>query len=112
MTTRPPASSHSPAAIVLQHRGALRDHGLAGIHFGHFAAELTEALLDLGHHRGVARKLAAEEIGDGVACAIIFRWTEASAGDNQLGALGGFVESVAQGREIVADNGLARDFDA
>jgi hypothetical protein len=102
----------SGAPIVIENGRALGNHGLARIHFGHFATELAEARFDLAHHGGIAREFPSEEIGHGVARAVIFGRAEASAGDHEFDALGRFVQRVAQRGEIIADHRLARDLDA
>ena len=84
------------AAIVFENGRAFGNHGLARIHFGHRAANLAEARFDLAHHGGIAREFSAEQIGHGVARAIVFGGAEASAGDDEFDALGRFVEGVAQ----------------
>ena len=61
---------------------------------------------------GSRASFLSEQIGHGVARAVVFGGAEASAGDHKFDALHRVVERVAQSGEIVADHGLARDFDA
>ena len=100
------------AAIVFQDRRAFRDHGLARVHLGHRASNFAKARFDHFHHSGIAREFATEQIGHGVARAIVFGGAEASAGDDEFDALGRFLERIAQRGEIIADHRLARHLDA
>ena len=72
---------------VLQHFRAFRHHRLAHIHRGHFAAQLPEAPFDVAENRVVAVQLAAQKLGHGFACQVVFRGAKSAACDNQRHAV-------------------------
>ena len=84
----------SGATRIRQDRGAFGNHGLAFIYFGHGAREAAKTLLDFAHDGFVQVQLAAEQVGNGFARAVVIGGAEAAAGDDQVGA----IEGVAKGR--------------
>ena len=84
---RPRASSHSPGAVPRPFSRtvrAFRHHRLAGVYFGHRAAQLPEARFNLAHDGGIARELSPEQIGHGVARAVVLGGTKAAACNHQV----------------------------
>ena len=100
------------AARIFEDGRAFRHHRLAFVHFGHRAAKLPEARFDLAHDGGIARKFSAEQIGHGLARAVVLGGAQASAGNYEFDALHRVGEGVAQSGEFIADHRLARDFNA
>ena len=111
----PLASIHkagSAAARIRNHCGAFGDHRLAAIDFGHHAAEAAKKFLDVAEHVFVQFELAAEQIGDGFASAVVVSGAEAAAGDDQVGAVERLAERCAHVVERIADHGFVHHADA
>ena len=115
ITMRPLASSHSPGAVPRSFSRTVAPSGTMA--WRAFTSDIArpswrKRASILLITAGSRAELAAQQIGHGVARAIVFGGAEAAAGDHELDALARFIESFTQRREIVADHGLARDFDA
>ena len=66
----------------------------------------------MAEHAFVQFELAAEEIGDGFASAVIVGGAEATAGDDQVGAVERLAERGAHVVERIANHGLVNHADA
>ena len=100
------------AARIRKHRGAFGDHRLAAIDFRHHAAEAAKAFLDVAEHAFVQFELAAEQVGDGFARAVVVGGAEAAGGDDQVGAVERVAERRAHLVERIADHGFVHHANA
>ena len=89
-----------------KHRGAFGHHRLALVDFRHRAAEPPEALLDVAQYSFVRVELAAEQVGDGFARAVVVGGAEAAARDDHIRAVERVRNDARMSSERIADHGF------
>ena len=100
------------APFIHEHCAALGQPGLLFVVRGHLAADGLEKALDAVERGLVQRQLFAEYGRQRLLGQVVQRGAEAAGGDDDVRAVAGGLDDVAQARRVVADHGLVKYVDA
>jgi len=100
------------AAVVGKNIGAFDNEGLALVDLGHLAVGPRETMFERLGDLGIKDEVAAERLGHGCACDVVFGGAEAARDDHDFRPLARLADGSGETVAVVADHALGDYFDA